>query len=55
MQGHIGADRISKVAHGTDLLTPEELEHVEHCSDCLDAIAESIRERLRQGKRERPA
>ncbi|HYR43234.1 MAG TPA: hypothetical protein VER98_09435 [Terriglobia bacterium] len=55
MTGHIGADRVSNVASGEDLLTPEELEHVEHCSDCMDAIAELIRERITQEKKERPA
>ena len=55
MTGHIGADRMFKVAHGKDVLTPEEVNHVEHCSDCVDAMAELIRKRITQEKRDRLA
>ena len=54
MTGHIGTDRMSKVALGKEVLTPEEVKHAEHCSDCVDAIAELIRERVANEKRERP-
>ncbi len=53
MTGHVSADRVSKVAGGIDLLTAQELVHVEFCSDCLDAIAELIRERITQEGKER--
>ena len=44
MTAHLAAERIADIASGTDLLTSEELQHVEHCTDCLDAVAELIRE-----------
>jgi hypothetical protein len=47
---HLNKERSSQIADGTELLTSEELQHLEHCSDCVDAIAERIRERLEMEK-----
>jgi hypothetical protein len=50
MAGHIAADRILKIAEGTEYLTQEEVEHVEDCTDCVNAIAELVRKRITQAQ-----
>ena len=46
MAGHIAADRILKIAEGTEYLTQEEVDHVKECTDCVNAIAELVRKRI---------
>ena len=50
MTNHLDKERSSKIADEAALLTAEELEHLEHCSDCVEAIAQRIRERLQMEK-----
>jgi hypothetical protein len=45
---HLNKERFSQIADGSELLTAAELKHLEHCSDCVEAIGERIRERIRR-------
>ena len=46
METHLDEERFSQVADGSEFLTLEELKHLEHCSDCVEAMAEQIRKRI---------
>jgi hypothetical protein len=46
METHLDEERFSQIADGSHFLTLGEIKHLEHCSDCLDAMAERIRERI---------
>jgi hypothetical protein len=55
METHLNRERFSSVADGSEFLTSEEVSHLEHCSDCVEAMAERIRERIQLEDSERPA
>ena len=55
MEVHLDKERFSQVADGSELLSVEEVKHLEHCSDCVEAMAERIRERIQLEDSRQPA
>ena len=48
MDTHLDKNRFLELVDGTEFLTPEERKHLEHCPDCVEKMAEQIREGVRR-------
>ena len=55
METHLNKERFSQIAEESGFLTLEEVRHLEHCLDCVEAVGDRIRERIQQEDCERSA
>jgi hypothetical protein len=53
MEMHISPSRFPEVASGDSTLSTTELNHMENCPECLDGLANEVREMVSQRKEQK--
>jgi hypothetical protein len=43
MDSHIRPEKVSQIAEGNETLSSDEFQHLQQCSECVDAVANRIR------------